>query len=82
MSINSNLCVSDELIDRLILKLEKIINENRVKEVIIFTSCEGYGKQAEYTRFGLEFDRLFQNIDKILTILDKVTIVVMSTFNL
>jgi hypothetical protein len=82
LSINSNLCVSDELIDRLILKLEKIINENRVKEVIIFTSCEGYGKQAEYTRFGLEFDRLFQNIDKILTILDKVTIVVMSTFNL
>ena len=81
LSINSNLGVNDELIDRLILKLEKIISEDRVKEVVIFTSCEGYGKQAEYTRFGLEFDRLFSNIDKILTVLDKVTIVVMSTFN-
>jgi hypothetical protein len=82
LSINSNLGVSDELIDKLILKLEKIIAEGRVKEVILFTSCEGYGKQAEYTRFGLEFDRLFSNIDKILTVLDKVTIVVMSTFNM
>jgi hypothetical protein len=82
LSINSNLGVNDELIDRLILKLEKIISEDRVKEVVLFTSCEGYGKQAEYTRFGLEFDRLFSNIDKILTVLDKVTIVVMSTFNI
>ena len=81
LSINSNLGVNDELIDRLILKLEKIIAEDRVKEIVLFTSCEGYGKQAEYTRFGLEFDRLFSNIDKILTVLDKVTIVVMSTFN-
>jgi hypothetical protein len=82
LSINSNLGVGDDLIDKLILKLERIISEGRVKEVIIFTSCEGYGKQAEYTRYGLEFNRLFSNIDKILMILDRVTIVVMSTFNI
>jgi hypothetical protein len=82
LSINSNLGVGDDLIDKLIVKLEKIISEERVKEVIIFTSCEGYGKQAEYTRYGLEFDRLFSNIDKILLVLDKVTVVVMSTFNI
>lgn len=82
LSINSNLGVPDDLIDKLILKLEKIIAEERVKEVIIFTSCDGYGKQAEYTRFGLDFEKLFSNIDKILTVLDKVTIVVMSTFNI
>lgn len=81
LSINSNLGVPDDLIDKLILKIEKIISEERVKELIIFTSCDGYGKQAEYTRFGLDFDKLFSNIDKILTILPKVTIVVMSTFN-
>jgi organic radical activating enzyme len=82
LSINSNLGVNDELIDKLILKLEKIISEERVKEVIIFTSCDAYGKQAEYVRYGLEFDRLFSNIDKILTVLPKVTIVIMSTFNI
>ena len=82
LSINSNLGVNDELVDKLILKLDKIIKEERVSELIIFTSCEGYGKQAEYTRFGLDFEKLFQNIDKILTELPKVTIVVMSTFNI
>ena len=81
LSINTNLGIGDDLVDRLILKLEKIINEDRVKEIIIFTSCEGYGKQAEFTRYGLDFEKLIENIDKILTILNKVTIVVMSTFN-
>jgi len=81
LSINSNLGVTDELIDKLIEKLEIIIKDNKVKELIIFTSADGYGKQAEYTRFGLDFEKLFQNIDKILTVLPRVTVVVMSTFN-
>ena len=82
LSINSNLGVNDELIDRLIEKIDLIIKDNRVKELIIYTSCDGYGKQAEYTRFGLDFERLFSNVDKILTVLPRVTIVVMSTFNI
>ena len=32
-----------------------------VKEVVIFTSCEGYEKQAEYTRYGLDFNKLISN---------------------
>lgn len=82
LSINSNLGVTDDLIDKLIVKLEKIINEGRVKELIIFTSCDAEGKQAEYTRYGLDYGKLMNNIDKILLLLPKVTIVVMSTFNL
>jgi hypothetical protein len=81
LSINSNLGVTDELVDRLIEKLDRIIHDNRVHEVIIFTSCEGYGKQSEYARFGMNFEKLFENIDKILTKLPKVTVVIMSTFN-
>ncbi len=82
LSINSNLGIPDELVDKLVTKLDTIITENRVKEIIIFTSCDGYGKQAEYTRFGMDFEKTFQNIDKILTKLPKVTVVVMSTFNI
>ena len=82
LSINSNLGVNDDLIHKLIVKLDKIIAEERVKEVIIFTSCDAYGKQAEYVRDGLDFEVLFKNIDKILTLLPKVSIVVMSTFNI
>ena len=82
LSINSNLGVPDNLVGKLIEKLDKIISEDRVKEVIIFTSCDAFGEQSEYVRYGMEFDRLFNNIDKILNKLPKVTVVIMSTFNL
>jgi organic radical activating enzyme len=82
LSINSNLGVPDNLIDRLIEKLDEIIRNNLVKEVIIFTSCDGYGIQSEYTRYGMNFEKLFNNIDKVLSALPKVTVVIMSTFNI
>ena len=82
LSINSNLGVEDSLIDKLIEKVGKIIDEDRVKECIIYTSCDTYGRQSEYIRYGLNFDSLLNNIEKILTKLDKVTVVVMSTFNI
>jgi MoaA/NifB/PqqE/SkfB family radical SAM enzyme len=82
LSINSNLGSTDDLIDKLIEKLQIIISEERVKEVIIFTSCDAYGKQSEYTRYNMSYDKWESNVDKILTILDKVTVVVMSTFNI
>jgi hypothetical protein len=82
LSINSNLGVDDVLIDKLIEKVGKTIEEDRIKECIIYTSCDTYGEQAEYIRYGLKFDTLISNIEKILSKLDKVTIVVMSTFNI
>jgi len=82
LSINSNLGVPDNLINKLIEKLNDIIEKDLVKEIIIFTSCDGYGIQSEYTRYGMNFEKLFNNIDKVLTSLPKVTIVVMSTFNI
>jgi hypothetical protein len=82
LSINSNLGVPDNLIDRLIEKINNIVKNDLVKEIIIFTSCDGYGIQSEYTRYGMNFEKLFNNIDKVLTSLPKVTIVVMSTFNI
>ncbi len=82
LSINTNLGVDDDLIDKLIDKVGKITNGGKVRECIIYTSCDTYGKQAEYIRYGLDFDKLFNNIEKILSKLDKVTVVVMSTFNI
>jgi hypothetical protein len=52
-----------------------------VKELIIFTSVEAKDKQAEYVRYGLDYEKFWLNVDKILTKLPKVTINVMATFN-
>ena len=54
---------------------------NKVKELIIFTSIEAEGKQAEYTRFGLDADKFWYNVDYLLRELPKVTVNIMATYN-
>jgi organic radical activating enzyme len=81
LGINSNLGVSDVLIDKLISKIKKIQDENRVSEVIVFTSVDTWGNHAEYIRHGLEFNRFWDNINKILSQCPKVKMTFMSTYN-
>ena len=81
LSINSNLGIPDALIDKFIEKAKVLCEQDKVKELIVFTSVEAKGKQAEYTRFGLKYEKFWKNVDKILTELPKVTVNVMATFN-
>jgi organic radical activating enzyme len=52
------------------------------KNFSIFVSCDGYGKQAEYIRSGLNFNKFWSNIHKLLGALPKLTITIMSTYNI
>jgi hypothetical protein len=81
LSINSNLGVPKNLIERFISLSEKIINEGRVKTLIVFTSCDTYGEQAEYARHGMNFGEFIENIELILSRLPKVTVNIMCAFN-
>jgi organic radical activating enzyme len=58
-AINSNLCVSDKLIDKL------IDHSQYVKNLDIYTSCESIGKQAEYIRDGLDYNKWKSNLHKL-----------------
>jgi len=81
LAINSNLGVPDNLIDNLIEKLKRIEDEDRVRELVIFTSVDTWGPQADYIRDGLEFNRFWHNLEKILSSLDRVVVTIMSTYN-
>lgn len=81
LSINTNLGSPKHLIEKFVTLAKKIIDEDRVNEFIIFTSCEAYGGQAEYIRNGLDFNLFLGNVEYILKELPKVTINVMATFN-
>ena len=81
LAINSNLGVPDNLIDNMIEKLKRIEDEDRVNEMVIFTSVDTWGKQAEYIRNGLEFNRFWDNLDKVLSSLDRAVVTIMSTYN-
>ena len=89
LSINSNLGVPDKLIDRFIDKINRITDppallhsaDSKVKEFHVFTSVDTWGPQAEYIRNGLEFNRFWDNMHKILSSCPRVSIGIMSTYN-
>ena len=67
--------------DKFITLAKDLCDNNKVRELTVFTSIEAEGPQAEYTRFGLDAIKFWQNVDKVLTELPKVTITVMATYN-
>lgn len=81
IAINSNLGVPDDLIDKFIEKINRITLEDKVREFIVFTSCDSVGEQAEYIRNGLDYKRFTDNVDKIMTACPRVNITFMVTYN-
>ena len=81
LSINTNLGVPDKLMDKFIALAKDLCENNKVRELIVFTSIEAQGAQAEYTRHGLDAVKFWENVNKVLTELPKVTVNVMATFN-
>lgn len=81
LAINTNLGVPDSLIDELITISKDLCENKKIKELIIFTSVEATNTHAEYTRYGLNYGKFWNNVDKILTELPKVTVNIMAAFN-
>ena len=78
-AVNTNLCVPDKLIDQLIEQVKAI--QGNVKEFKIFTSAEAAGSHADYIRYGMNYEVFISNIDRIMTELPNVRIVLMTTVN-
>ena len=81
LAINSNLGIPDKLLDRFIEKIQRITEENKVREFIVFTSVDTWGEQAEYIRNGLVFNKFWDNVNKVLTKCPKINLTFMSTYN-
>lgn len=64
LAINTNMCVDDDLIDKLIYYYNEI--SPNIKEFQVYTSVEAKGKQAEYIRFGMDYDQFIRNCKKFL----------------
>ncbi len=81
LSINTNLCVPDTLYDNFIEKIKFITLNNKVKDVILYTSCEAYGSSAEYIRFGMDYKKWISNFQKYLANVPGGKVTVMATYN-
>ena len=82
LSINTNLNPPDEIFDRFIEKLNIIKQSNNLKELRLFTSAEAHGKQAEYIRFGMNYDLWLHNLNRLFKEVPGIQITIMSTYNI
>jgi organic radical activating enzyme len=75
LSLNSNLGVSDKLIDKL------IDNSHLIDNITLFTSMETIEDHAEYTRYGLNYSKWKYNVERILSESNIKRITIMMTIN-
>ncbi len=81
LNINSNFGVKPILIDRLVEKVNNLVNNGKIKDFKIFTSIDTWGPQAEYIRTGLDLSVWERNLDTYLT-KTSLPVTFMITFNI
>lgn len=81
LNINSNFGVKPKLVERLADKVNKLIEQKKIKDFKIFTSIDTWGEQAEYIRTGLDLDVWEKNLDLYLT-RTNLPVTFMVTFNI
>ena len=81
LNINSNFGVKPILIDRLVDRVNKLIEEKKIKSFKMFTSIDTWGKPAEYIRTGLDLELWERNFNKYMSD-TKLPITFMITFNI
>ena len=67
LNITSNMCPPDEKLKRKYFNmLQTICLQEKVEHVMQFVSVDGWGKQAEYIRHGLDFNYMMDNVEEFL----------------
>ncbi|MBY0516417.1 MAG: twitch domain-containing radical SAM protein [Bacteriovoracaceae bacterium] len=75
LAINSNLGAQRDHIDKFIEK------SHNVKNLLLYTSLESFGKEAEYVRDGLNFEQWFKNYNDIARDANLYSLNIMMTIN-
>jgi pyruvate-formate lyase-activating enzyme len=78
LAVNTNMCVEDKLIEKFITYINEL--QSCVKKIDVYTSLESTGAQAEYSRYGLDYDKWNTNIRKVLSQTTS-TVSIMTTIN-
>lgn len=80
ITLNSNLGVTFEKIDRLILRVQSLLNQKKIRKFSFFTSIDSYGEQAEYMRTGMKCDHWERNMKEVIKA--GATVNLMCTYNI
>lgn len=79
LSINTNLGVSFDRVERVINQVEKLIAESKISSIVIHTSIDTWGPKAEYIRTGLDCSHWEHNMLEVIRAFKHIRF--MCTFN-
>ena len=82
MAVTTNASVPDKLWNKFVDKVSFISEYNKLKRFRAFGSVDGWGDQAEYMRHGLDFDKMWNNVNNYLTRVDEGLVTFIVTFNM
>jgi len=81
LSINTNLSIPDKLWEEFLDKIIKLDNDANFRKITIFTSIESWKEKSDYSRTGIDFDKLVYRFEELLQ-KTNVRCVVMATYNM
>lgn len=81
LSINSNFGVPAATFERFISTVGALEKEKKIRKIMMHTSVDTFGEQAEYIRNGLNFEKFQENVDTFLEKLPGASLSFMCTFN-
>jgi organic radical activating enzyme len=81
-NINTNLDVPLEIMNKFIDKMKIIQEKKAIRKFKIYTSNEAHGKQAEYIRFGLNYDQWLKNCHRVLSEIPDSHLTIMAAYNI
>ena len=67
LNINSNMGIKPAMVEKMIKKVNHILDGNKIKAFKLFTSIDTWGPRAEYIRTGLDLEVWEKNLDAYLT---------------
>ena len=79
LAINSNLCVPDKNFNDYVTLIKQTCE--KLDTVQLYTSLEAVESKAEYIRFGLDYNKFWSNVDRLLHEVPKLRITFMCTYN-
>lgn len=80
-SLNTNLNAPEKNWNDFIDFVKKHEDKNLVKKLTVYTSLDGWGKQAEYIRTGLDFNMLWERLLQLIEEHPTVNNTIMSTYS-
>ena len=81
LAINSNLGIPKANFEKFISKINHILDNKLIKKFSLYTSLDTHGKNAEFIRFGLNYDEFMNNVHTLLTKVPGAELNFMCTYN-